>query len=136
MKTYTLLIDDAYTLEGGPQYIPVSHKARIDAEVSAGYAVVLPYTATEVTPREKRDLALLSLAHDFGDGRVIQVRPIDEGNIRNKIELMTRKADELRGWRMVDNTWHDVTVAELQAALESGQDQGDLVWDQFRSDTQ
>lgn len=114
-----------------------------DSLVESGYTEILGSelelllnpVATVPTAQQKRDLALLSLVHDFGDGRVIQVRPIDEGNLRNEIDRMSRKADEPQSWRMVDNTWHEVTVAELQTALESGQDQGRVVWDQFEADT-
>ncbi|WP_432473347.1 hypothetical protein [Amphritea sp. HPY] len=82
--------------------------------------------------------ALSGLVHDFGDGRIIQVRPpefaADESNIRNAIERMKRLSIAERGWFMADNTWHNVTAAELQVALNSAQDQGAVIWDQFFAD--
>lgn len=89
-----------------------------------------------LTPQEKLHSALAGMVHDFGDGRVIQVRPVDESNLKNEIERMSRNADEPQSWRMADNTWHLVTAAELQTALESGQDQGRVIWDQYRVDTE
>ena len=83
-------------------------------------------------PKEIRDDALRNLTHDFGDGRVIQVRPADfandELNIRNAIERMNRIGLTQQLWVMVDNTSHMVTVAELETAINSGQDQGAVIW--------
>lgn len=97
--------------------------------------VVIP-EPPELTAKEKRDISLLSMVHDFGDGRVMQVRPIDQGNLVGEIARMTRNNDEPQSWRMADNTWRDVTVEDLQEALASGQDQGRVIWDQYRDDTQ
>jgi len=86
---------------------------------------------------EIRDNLLRNLAHDFGDGRVIQVRPHplfgDESNIRNALEIMARKSQTSRSWFDINNTSITVTVAELQAALESGQDQGDQIWTDYHN---
>ena len=81
---------------------------------------------------------LRSLVHDFGDGRVIQVRPpetgsMDESNIRNAIERLTRTAEADEMWYMADNNFHRVTAAELQEALNSGQDQAKQAWDDLRA---
>lgn len=82
-----------------------------------------------------RDEALRTLTHDFGDGRVIQVRPADfandELNIRNAIERMQRLGLTQQPWVMVDNTSHMVTVAELETAIASGQDQGAAIWQTY-----
>lgn len=86
-----------------------------------------PVVAAKLT----RDATLNSLTHDFGDGRVIQVRPKDESNIRNAIGRMQRLGITSRGWFMADDTWRQVTAAELQTALESGQDQGAEAWETF-----
>ena len=86
-------------------------------------------------PKEIRDDALRNLTHDFGDGRVIQVRPADfandELNIRNAIERMNRIGLTQQPWVMVDNTSHMVTVAELETAITSGQDQGATIWQAY-----
>ena len=92
--------------------------------------------ATAPDPKVTRDAALMAMAHSFGDGRVMQVRPTDQGNIIGEIDRMSRNADEPQSWRMVNNEWHYVTVADLQAALESGQDQGRVIWNQYKIDTQ
>ena len=86
-------------------------------------------------PKEIRDDALRNLTHDFGDGRVIQVRPVeyaaDEANIRNAIERMQRLNITEQPWRMADNTTHLVGVADLEAAIVSGQDQGAAIWQAY-----
>lgn len=83
-------------------------------------------------PIEIRNDALRNLTHDFGDGRVIQVRPVgyaaDETNIRNAIERMQRLNITEQPWRMADNATHLVSVADLEAAIVSGQDQGAAIW--------
>lgn len=78
-----------------------------------------------------RDDALNALTHDFLDGRVMQVRPKDESNIRNAIEIMTANSMPTIGWVMLDDKKYDVTVAELQTALESGQAQALTIWNNF-----
>ena len=87
------------------------------------------------TPKQIRDDALRNLTHDFGDGRVIQVRPADfandELNIRNAIERMNRLGITEQPWHMADNTTHMVSVADLEAAIVSGQDQGAAVWQAY-----
>lgn len=95
-------------------------------------AAPLP-VSPQVTAKQKRDEALEQLVHDFGDGRVMQVRKSDEQNIRNAIEIMQRHQLSTYSWFMADNTMHDVTLAELQTALESGQDQAAIVWQEFFS---
>lgn len=80
-----------------------------------------------------REEALANLTHDFGDGRVIQVRKVDEQNIRTAIAIMERTGTTQYPFFMADNTQHLVTVAELEAAIVSGQDQGAAVWADFFS---
>lgn len=85
-------------------------------------------------PRQVRDEALAALVHDFGDGRVIQCRPhpfSDESNMRNAIEQMGRLNQTERLWFGADNTAVTVTAADLQTAIESGQDQSAVVWTDF-----
>jgi len=90
-------------------------------------------------PRQVRDAALAALVHDLGDGRVIQCRPhpfSDESNMRNAIEQMTRLGQETRLWFAADNIGVMVTSAELQATIESGQDQSAEIWNKFFSTIQ
>lgn len=86
------------------------------------------------SPAAERDEALAAMVHDFGDGRVIQCRPQDERNLRNAIERLQRLGEPSQLWRMADNSHHPVTVAELQAALAAGQDQGAAIWGRYFSD--
>ena len=118
------------------------------------YVTLLPIGAIEIT-QEEADIinnppptseeqaaeltrlhydALGSLVHDFGDGRIIQVRPqeaeaLDEPNIRNAIEQMTRNLVASREWKMADDTIGILSLADLQEALNSGQDQATALWD-------
>lgn len=78
-----------------------------------------------------RDQALSQLVHDFGDGRVIQTRPKDEGNIKGAIELLEATGQPSRNWFMNDNTVAQVTKAELETALSSGQLAAASIWDTF-----
>lgn len=78
-----------------------------------------------------RDSSLDSLTHDFGDGRIMQVRPKDESNIRNAIEIMTANSIPAIGWVMKDDKKYDVTVTDLQTALLSGQSQALTIWNNF-----
>ena len=84
---------------------------------------------------DSRNTALGGLVHTFTDGRVMQVRPKDEQNIRTAIDLMTRNSLTQYKWRMADNTTSMVTIADLQEGLDAGQDQGAIVWAQFFTDT-
>ena len=90
-----------------------------------------PYVAPAAIPlsaKQLRDSALLSLTHDFGDGRIIQTRPQDEQNVKTAIELMTSLSMASIDWVMADNVKHHVTVEELQAALLAGQLAAMQVW--------
>ncbi len=99
--------------------------------------VICDKPSQELTPEDAAKTAfnerLLGMTHDFGDGRVIQVRPpetgkSDESNIRNAIDRMSRLNLAAEDWFMADNIFYPITAAELQAALESGQDQTAGAW--------
>ena len=91
-----------------------------------------PVTSEQViSTKEVRDRQLDALTYDFGDGRVIQVRPKDESNIRNAIEIMTAQSIPSLRWVMVDNVKHDVTLGELQDALLAGQLAALEVWGEY-----
>lgn len=85
------------------------------------------------TAKVARNQALEDLAYDFGDGRVIQVRPQDESNIRNAIDLMTSRGIPDLSWRMKDNTVAVITAAELQTALEHGQLAALSIWETYNA---
>ncbi len=87
-----------------------------------------PPADPEPTAKQQRDGQLAALAHDFGDGRVIQTRPRDEQNLRNAIELMQSETIEAIGWVMQDDTKHPVTRDELLAALRAGQLAALAIW--------
>ena len=108
-KTYR----EAWEITNGDISINAAKKIEVDTNIS----------------KQVRDEALEALVHDFGDGRIIQVRPKDEGNIRNAIEIMTANALPTINWLMQDDVKYPVTIAELQVALASGQAQGLAVWD-------
>ena len=78
-----------------------------------------------------RNAALNALVHDFGDGRIMQTRPKDESNIRNAIEIMTANSIPSIGWSMVDDVKQNVTVTDLQEALQAGQLAALAVWDAY-----
>lgn len=84
--------------------------------------------------KEVRDESLAAMLYDFGDGRVMQVRPQDEQNIRNSIDIMRANNLASIDWVMADNVKHAVTVTDLQAALASGQLQGLAIWDAYVPD--
>lgn len=118
----------AYEADGSQDHLIEGKKAISEAEAMAAVHVDPP-------PAEVRDAALRSLLYDFGDGRVIQVRPqpfsADEANIRNAIERMGRLGIESQDWYMADNKPYPVTAAELQAALEGAQDLAAQIWADF-----
>lgn len=101
-----------------------ARKQRPDQEFVASAEVKRP-------PSRVRDEALMSLVHDFGDGRVIQVRPIDEQNINTRIDLMNRHGLAVADFKMLDNQKHQITIDELVTAKESGQDQAAAVWQEY-----
>ena len=87
-----------------------------------------------LNPAQVRDAAFTALTHDLGGGRIIQCRPhpfSDESNMRNAIDQMSRLGQSNRPWYMANNTTALVTPADLQAALEAGQDGSSLIWAEF-----
>ena len=81
--------------------------------------------------RIDRDIALNSLDHDFGDGRVMQTRPKDESNIRNAIEVMNANNIPSIEWVMIDDIKYPATIADLQAALAAGQLAAMSIWNNY-----
>lgn len=94
-------------------------------------AFVKSEAALKQTAKEIRDIKLVQLTHDFGDGRIMQIRKQDESNIRNAIDMMEREGITEQPWRMADNTTHTVSVDDLKNALISAQNQGAQIWQEF-----
>lgn len=88
-----------------------------------------PPTRIEVvTPKQARDKALQSMVFTGSSGVAIQCRPQDEQNMRSAIDIMTRESLTEYNWYAADNTWTLVTIADLENAIISGQDQGAAIW--------
>lgn len=84
-----------------------------------------------IQSRITRDNALEALFHDFGDGRIMQTRYIDESNIRNAIELMTDESISSIDWVMIDNIKYPVSISDLQAAFYSTKIKAKQIWDDY-----
>tara|TARA_R110000822_G_scaffold201583_1_gene338826 strand:- start:1361 stop:1759 length:399 start_codon:yes stop_codon:yes gene_type:complete len=83
--------------------------------------VVIRNTPPPPTAKEARDSGLDLLVHDFGDGRVMQVRLKDEQFINGAIELMELSGKtSMNDWVMEDNKKYTVTVDELKAGRLTG----------------
>jgi len=106
------------------------------AEVENGKAEITIYSPPIPSPGKIRDLALSGLAHDFGDGRLMQTRPRDEFNIRNAIEVMQATNTSSIKWRMADNYAYPITLEELKDAFASGQLKAMVLWGVFNESTQ
>ena len=115
----------------------VSELSDIDAAIERAESVTAEKKAAEaaeanrLVAKQNRELALDSLTHDFGDGRVMQTRPVDEPNILRAIEIMESENIDSVGWVMADNKKHDVTIAELQSALKAARLAGLEIWEDY-----
>tara|TARA_R110000851_G_scaffold56769_4_gene132634 strand:- start:92 stop:547 length:456 start_codon:yes stop_codon:yes gene_type:complete len=88
-----------------------------DAEVAASIVAA----AALVVAKEARDSSIELLVHDFGDGRVMQVRLKDDQYIKGAIELMELSGKtSMDEWVMEDNKKYTVTVDELKAGRLTG----------------
>tara|TARA_R110000823_G_scaffold272123_1_gene391469 strand:- start:55 stop:513 length:459 start_codon:yes stop_codon:yes gene_type:complete len=88
-----------------------------DFDIAAGIVA----KAALYEAKEARDSGLDLLVHDFGDGRVMQVRLKDEQFIKGAIELMEMTGvTSMDGWVMEDNKKYTVTVEELKTARLTG----------------
>ena len=86
------------------------------------------YQAPAVHPKDVLMTALNDLVHDFGDGRVIQVRPKDIQNIRDAMELIGPSARATMRWRMLDNKTSVFTHEELRIARRAGMKSVAALW--------
>lgn len=100
-------------------------------EVAANEAVILPYVKPAPDPKEVRNAALNSLTYDFGDGRVIQVRPKDGPFVSEAIEVMTNESIPSIDWVMLDNKKYPVSIADLTEARKQGRLLNLAVWNDY-----
>lgn len=75
--------------------------------------------------KKTRDDALSNLVHDFGDGRIIQVRPLDAANLQ--FGIATGQSE----WVMANDMPEQITTAELQTAFDSGISRGVAIWNDY-----
>lgn len=85
----------------------------------------------ELQRERERDAALDRMTHAFADGRVIQCRPRDEQPMRAAIDRMQRTGVATHPWILSDNSHSEVSVADLEEAIISGQDQGAVIFAEF-----
>ena len=98
-------------------WIIVDSALTFDAEVAASIVA----KAALVVAKEARDSSIELLVHDFGDGRVMQVRLKDDQYIKGAIELMELSGKtSIDDWVMEDNKKYTVTVDELKAGRLTG----------------
>lgn len=98
------------------------------AAAERGDVIIEPYVVSVEEQRQQlkqsRDAALNSMVHDYGDGRVVQIRPSDLINFQIAIEQ-----GQSREWILADNSIAIITVAEMVAAVESGKAQATAIYD-------
>lgn len=106
-----------------------SNRITIENNTVIGFYRVEPTVTIEeqrLQLKAQRDNALNAITHDFGDGRIVQVRPEDVGNFQ--IAISSNVTAE---WVMENNTVEELTVAELQTAFASGVTQGKQIYDDY-----
>lgn len=81
----------------------------------------------------QRDAELQAMVFTVVSGADIQCRPQDKQVILDAIDVMTRNSLASYDWYAADNTWTPVTIADLENAIISGQDQGAAIWEAFRA---
>lgn len=133
-------IDEAGTYVGGYSGCPPEEEGLVEVDSAPNDGrdkyvdgAWVPY----IDPVQIRDDKLKNLVHDFGDGRVIQVRhpdyASDKTNIETALRIMDRSGQTERDWYMLDNKIYTITKEELEEALVSGEDQADAAWSDFFS---
>lgn len=95
--------------------------------VADGTVTIEPYVVSYEEQRQalkqQRDAALQDMVHDFGDGRIVQVRPQDKANF--EIGIAGGVDEE---WIAADNSIVILTVAEMEEAMQSGIMQGRAIY--------
>lgn len=85
-------------------------------------------------PRNWLNLAHASQVYTCANGAIIQCRPHpypDESNMMGAINYMQANSVPTRRWIAADNSGVDVTVADLQGAIDAGRQQSSANWDAF-----
>jgi hypothetical protein len=81
------------------------------------------------TLKQNRETSLQALTHTFSTGEVVQVRPQDLPNFQIAISLGASE-----DWVMADDTVVNLTVAQMQEAMDSGIAQGKVIWKTYTAD--
>jgi hypothetical protein len=79
--------------------------------------------------KQNRETSLQALTHTFSTGEVVQVRPQDLPNFQIAISLGASE-----DWVMADDTVVNLTVAQMQEAMDSGIAQGKVIWKTYTAD--
>lgn len=79
--------------------------------------------ARRLALKNKREADLQAITHEFGDGRIVQVRPKDIANFQFAIAK-----NQTMEWIMADNTIAEFTTEDLQTAFNSGIEQGEQIY--------
>lgn len=91
----------------------------------------VPVVDTLALLKSDRESKLASMVFTTSNGSVIQCREQDEQRIRTAIDLMTRNSLAEYPWYAADNSVTTVTIADLENAIISGQEQGATIWATF-----
>jgi hypothetical protein len=76
--------------------------------------------------KNQRDKSLSEIVHNFGDGRIVQVRPGDISTFQLAIQQGVGE-----DWVMQDNTVKFLSLLDLQTALDDGIAKGKLIWKEY-----
>lgn len=121
-----IFIENAPAIPEGMHTPQLSIDNSIWIEVNTVAALEMQKEKDRVQLKLNRENALKNIIHDFGDGRIVQVRPEDVANFQIAINLGLNQE-----WVMSDNTISSLTPAELQQALDSGISQGKQIWQTY-----
>lgn len=108
-------------------------KAEFDTLVTEEKPLTEPERLAALKSNLEKTLSMLT--HDFGDGRIIQVRPEDEPNFVRAYRLLAITETTEIKWKMADNLFYIVTGDELREAQDSGIMQGAGLWAQYEIDS-
>lgn len=113
---------------GSIEYLALAAKADMLARLSLGQTLTDEYLheMRRCELQRQRDIELQAMTYQFDDGTLVQVRPQDLSNFQTAIAM-----GQDRTWIMADNTVRMTTVAELQAAMESGIATAQVIWDGY-----
>lgn len=78
-----------------------------------------------------RDKALSEITITTINGSVIQCREQDETRLRRKLKRMKRESSPTTAWIDADNQPTEITQADIEAALEHGEDEVARIFEQY-----